>query len=503
MLRRLTIGLVALVTLIALFYAVVNWRGSRAWAAHLQELKSRGESVVLADLGPAPVPAQDNLAEAPFFQPLFDTTETEGRVEWNDEAGKKRLEGFKAPRGSGRGFPPKCTLGSLEFDCWTDFAACLQFYLDREAQGDKVELAGETDAARLLSYLGKYDADIEQLAEAARHRGSCRFPVEYDADMPMATLLPHLGPIKGIGDVLSLRAIARLEVGEVDGAFEDLQLSLRLSEGIADEPILISHLVRLATLRANLQVIREGILRRAWASEQLEMVSARLASIHLIEEAERALQGERAAVVGSVDYLRRQKWWQASEAMGIVSGSSAPTVDWLVPFIPDGWLYRNMLNLSVLHQEHTFASLDVEGRRIDPPIASGLEHAVEDLPVRPSTVLVKMLLPALNRALIRTASTHTYLQAARVGCALERCRLAGHALPPSLEDLVPEFLERVPSDVIDGQPLRYRRDGDDAYVLHGVGWNRQDDGGRIGWEGEGREARLHRGAGDWVWSMRR
>jgi hypothetical protein len=42
---------------------------------------------------------------------------------------------------------------------------------------------------------------------------------------------------------------------------------------------------------------------------------------------------------------------------------------------------------------------------------------------------------------------------------------------------VPEFLSSVPLDPVDGEPLRYRRNGDGTFLLYSVGENGVDDGG--------------------------
>lgn len=66
-----------------------------------------------------------------------------------------------------------------------------------------------------------------------------------------------------------------------------------------------------------------------------------------------------------------------------------------------------------------------------------------------------------------------------VELGLRRYQLA-HASPPeSLEQLVPEFLDRIPIDPFDpqGRPLRYARNFD-GYLLYSVGGDRDDNGGQ-------------------------
>jgi hypothetical protein len=50
--------------------------------------------------------------------------------------------------------------------------------------------------------------------------------------------------------------------------------------------------------------------------------------------------------------------------------------------------------------------------------------------------------------------------------------------PDQLDDLVPCYLSRVPTDPFDGQPLRYKR-LDNGVVIYSVGPDRMDDGGRL------------------------
>ena len=59
-------------------------------------------------------------------------------------------------------------------------------------------------------------------------------------------------------------------------------------------------------------------------------------------------------------------------------------------------------------------------------------------------------------------------------------------------------LTHVPADLINGQPLRYRRTADGHFLLYSVGWNEIDDGGAVirKWDGQvDQDSRQ----GDWVW----
>ena len=84
-------------------------------------------------------------------------------------------------------------------------------------------------------------------------------------------------------------------------------------------------------------------------------------------------------------------------------------------------------------------------------------------------------------------------EAQALACALERSRVADGKFPDTLDALAPRFIAKLPHDIITGEPLKYRREGD-GYVLYSVGWNEKDDGGKPGTKSPPATE-----DGDWVW----
>jgi len=59
---------------------------------------------------------------------------------------------------------------------------------------------------------------------------------------------------------------------------------------------------------------------------------------------------------------------------------------------------------------------------------------------------------------------------------VEQYRLRhANALPASLAELAPEFLDTVPADPFDGHPLRYKKLPGKGYVVYAVGEARKDE----------------------------
>jgi len=165
-----------------------------------------------------------------------------------------------------------------------------------------------------------------------------------------------------------------------------------------------------------------------------------------------------------------------------------------ITFAPRGWLYQNLCVGTPLRQGHLDA-IDVTNSLIWPAKVDGggreLDTALKH--IRPYSYLVALTLPNFVKAMQTTARNQTLANEAYVACGLERYRLARGQYPETLEALVPQHAEKVPHDIIGGQPLKYRRTADGQFVLYSVGWNEKDDGGVPG------KTLFDDKQGDWVW----
>ena len=70
--------------------------------------------------------------------------------------------------------------------------------------------------------------------------------------------------------------------------------------------------------------------------------------------------------------------------------------------------------------------------------------------------------------------------------------------PETLDALAPQFMAKLPHDVIAGQPLHYRRTTDGQFTLYAVGWNQKDDHGTLVLDKDGK---VDQEQGDWVWQQ--
>src|SRR5262249_26572491 len=152
--------------------------------------------------------------------------------------------------------------------------------------------------------------------------------------------------------------------------------------------------------------------------------------------------------------------------------------------------------LSSVLQRSTFPTVDEQARRVFPELSEKAVAEIENLPARPYTIFSKLLLPAVEKPVQKSARMQSFVDMARIACAIERFRLANGVYPRSLDLLVPQFIGSVPNDVMDGKPLRYQLDPAGGYILYSIGWNRADDGGTLVWAKQDKEIDLSKG--DWV-----
>jgi hypothetical protein len=408
-----------------------------------------------------------------------------------------------------------------------DLQVWQQYYWALAARTNEFPVAPQpqSPAADVLLALSKYDPAIEELRRASRLPYS-RFPANYDTDRPSAILLPHLAALKCCSQVLQLRAIAELRNDQSDQALADVKLLFHSIDSIRSEPFLISHLVRIAMLNITMQPVWEGMAEHKWSDAQLKELDQELARLDFLTDYEFAMRGERAATILWFEHLRRHRDFggfsdlQSDEPLGQTRPKDPGEQIAGVVFhlVPSSVFYQNELTLARIHQQWLLPIVDVERRIASPETARQAETAFaeEKRHFSPNKILALLLVPALEASAKKFAFAQSSVDLARTGCALERYRLAHGRYPDSLDALSPQFMEKIPHDIIGGppspgsgaasQPLHYDRlDGPPSqgfgaaggkFLLYSVGWNGTDDDGQVGFRDTGS---LDITKGDWVW----
>jgi hypothetical protein len=499
-LKRALFGLACFATLIALFYAEEDWRGKHDWEKFKHDWEAKGEHFDFASVIPQPVPDDQNFALTPIVFSSYGRILTcDGKVIPQDKRDTNFVNRLKMNVVHNYEESPKD--GNWQTAKISDLKTWRDYYRALAAKTNEFPVAPQpqSPADDVLLALSKYAPAIEELRQASQLPHS-RFPLDYDTEDPAEILLPHLAVLKQCSLALQLRAIAELQNGQSEQAFDDAMLALRLADSIRTEPILISHLVRIAILQITLQPVWEGLANHEWSDAQLAELDSELAELNFLADYKLSMRGEMVLFQGGIfDYLRHHPA-QLINLSGDFGGANPSLpgriVSWL---IPTGWFYQNQLHCARPMVEFYLPAADAEQEIISPTKIHAADAAIDadTKHLTPNNVIERMLLPALGAAAKKFAYAQSSVDMARVAVALERYRLAHGEYPESLAALTPQFLEKIPHDVIGGKPLHYRRTDDGQFVLYSVGWNETDDGGVVGMTTDGKNADNRKG--DWVW----
>ncbi len=482
-LRGYTWATLFIISLVVLFYVVERWRGYHAWQRLETEL--RAEPLELRDLAPFPVPKEDNLAALPLIEQWWHEPANE-----RDDTAWHRLAGRVPDRGD----------GAWEVQLPVDLGECLRYYLPSALSAEAPEMIS---AARFLAAWNIFAPEMEQLRAGAERRYA-RFELPYDRGMFDDTLGGKLELFMAIGQVFRLHAVALLTDRNASRALEDVEQLGRLSDIVGQEPLLERQ--RLALLLATLQPIWEGITCRRWSDAQLARLQADLARPGLLREQQQAVRKEYLLLTDLCEKLFPIRSQQpASDIAGDAPDHMLITGMRLV--YPSGWLFQDLVGLHRLSREIRRQSASPAEHRVYLDVTRRLLRAGLQPPPSLDPFFAVFILPRAHEIAEDTTQRYAYAQnaldLAATACAIERYRLARRQLPDRLDQLLPDWIERVPMDVMDGRPLRYRRLDSGGYRLYSVGWNLTDDGGRVAarsrpadaWE----DSVLDKDEGDWVW----
>jgi hypothetical protein len=435
--RRAIIVLGGFALLIALFYAEEDWRGWRAWKNCKRELEAKGAVLDWDKFIPPPVPDDQNFFAAP-----------------------KMAEWFVKNR--------KASTNEL--------TARL-----RKAE-TTAKITDETAARKYLAWSDQFEPDFDLIREALK-RPYARMDGDYS--IPYEIPIPNFVVVRIVAQTLAQRAKCDLLLGRPDRALQELTLMhdmCRLLEAApTGKPMtLVSAMINVAVTGLYVNIIADGLQKHAWQEPQLIALQKQLKEINLPPFVIEGFHLERASAAYLETWLRsNESLWQKIKNLRI----------------PHGWFYQNLVTIAELDQKATESWDPVQGIVL-PRKLNDLQREQEAIEHHygPYTFYVAMALPNFARASQTLAHDQTSVNEAQIACALERCRLAYGGYPPTLEALVSQFIEKMPQDIIGGQPLIYRRTGDGKFLLYSVGWNETDDGG---------VASDKMDQGDWVWGVTR
>lgn len=356
-------------------------------------------------------------------------------------------------------------------------------YLGKEGKVARGEPLSEETIAAARKFLEE-NRERMNAVRAALRKPKARFPVRYfDA---FSAFYAHLAPLKQEAQYFKIESLLAAVEGRVDQSIASLGDSVAVGNLLKDEPALISHLVRIAILATSLDGVQELLSRQQLSREQLGRLEAVCQRAGADGGLRRAMLGERVFGL-SVFGLSGKRLVELSS----MDGNPATS-----PFQSRGYeMAMKLMKWLGLQAADRRCMMEVMGEMValagvEPPESVERAEALErSLHKRfrsfPPPILSRLLLPAISKSALKYATLEAQKRCALAAAAIERYRLDHNgALPANLAALTPQYLQEIPRDPYDGQPLRFapRPKG---YVVYSVGADREDDDGQRRIPGQG------------------
>jgi hypothetical protein len=356
-----------------------------------------------------------------------------------------------------------------------------------------------TSAADYLAWGdAHYAADLNDVRTALK-RPYAIIPGDYS--FPPMMPIPNFVTMRALAQTLSQRTQCHLMLNQPEAAMRDLALIHDMCRILQKPPTgepetLVEAMINVAIHNLYLAAVQEGFRLHVWQEPQIVAIQQQLREVNLLPWIHRALQMEQVHMVYLGEHLTFREIFFSDRVFGKY-GYKNKWYEQLMTYhyslLPQGWMYQNV-KCAAEQQQTLIECADLQGGPIKP---EQIEHAMDNLQKSlkhwsPFKLLASIAIPNITKATQTGVFNQTLANQAQIACALERYKLANGNYPDALATLAPQFIKKIPDDVIGGGPLHYQRTADGKFLLYSVGWNETDDGGTPGTLADVKK-------GDWVW----
>jgi hypothetical protein len=302
--------------------------------------------------------------------------------------------------------------------------------------------------AKTPAFLARNQKALALLLQAA-DRKSCRYPI--DLGEGFSVKMPHLAQIKKCGLLLESEAVSQAAQGRTDAAARAVMAGLNLARSLENEPLLISRLVETIGLTSAAQGLEQSLSRQAFTGPQLQSLQTAFQDAESASSFLLPLFGERAMFISALrlptaELADTLKQFDQNNQLGadVIVYLKSPTYPQDVNFALD--YFSNLLAVAKMPFPQC---LSPEAQSTIPDIQTAIDSHY---------TLSATFLPALGNLLLRGGEAAARVRVAQISLAIERYRLKNaNTLPNALKDLAPAFIDTVPVDPFDGQPIRYNK----------------------------------------------
>lgn len=316
----------------------------------------------------------------------------------------------------------------------------------------------EEERARAAAFLETAATELEQIDRMKEFRGG-RLPFDTNIDLSNFDTY-EFAFVRTAIKFKSLQITNRALDGQTASLADDLAIMLNTTQVLAEEPTLIGNLVYIAGNAYTVATLEQVCALTILQLDQMRRIDRLLGPVESNRGLYWGLLGERALGMTATKFIAR-------ETANLRSLSYVPGVH--------AWLLNDLATCLRMYNRMIAATGDTDGglaisRRIDQELQEmwPFLHPIS-----------RTTLPALTKPFEMNLRATAQFRAARAAMAVECYRIERGQFPATLDELIPAYMEKVPADPFDHQPMRYRVAAD-RIAIYSVGEDLKDDGGDIG-----------------------
>ena len=316
-------------------------------------------------------------------------------------------------------------------------------------------------------FLSDNEKTLTLLHEAALIE-HCRYPIDLTKEPVDIMERPGLiaswfEDLRASAQLLCLETLSHCENQNPEKALKSVRANFALARFIS-APLLVHRFVHNSVQSRTYKSIERILNRMQLTDEQLLSLSAWIKESRNDEGYIKALVGERCIGLDTFQAPIRDIVDQTESGKGFLLT--------LAPRKILGFHNRETMEYIGLMQEYLDAMEQPPNERL--LAVDSIQEAVHS--GKRGGQLTRLLWPAFGHMMHFETGDLAHSLAAETALAVERYRLTEDCLPQSLENLVPAYMEVVPTDPFDGQSLKYRT-LEKGFVVYSVGEDLTDQGG--------------------------
>jgi hypothetical protein len=322
------------------------------------------------------------------------------------------------------------------------------------------------DVAKAELLLANYDATVQATLAAAAADGECRLFVEFNDGF--AALLPNAQKMRTLSRMMALRTRVAAAQGDNEQAVQSVEAMFEASRTLAQQQLLIEHLVRLATAGVALRETEFLLNELELTDEQLARLRKKVEALDFQQSLVASCMGERS--MGYHMFRHPEQFDMAQGDFTKQAGTGPGNVTRGADCLLYLELQRDMIAAAREPFPGAIDQADLVEQRLK--VLAGTKNPLEKF----NHMFTLLIMPATSGSFQATGRNLAQRDLVLAAIAAGQFEQKNGKLPESLESLVPEFLPTVPTDPFDGQPLRFKAT-DEGLVLYSIGRDRKDDGG--------------------------